>query len=174
MHHCQNSSLRCWQEILADSVPALDSVIVLSLDERDLETRRIARGLGISYLRRDVQEPSGCSHFCLRDLHSRIFGHPESSSQVTQLDDDDARYAEGGGVGGTWVGCGRVPYDYGNDACDSAPREPGHRTAHKNSSPTFQWLSEVHRVQNPLTSHIDTTWTTLIRQCVLKRGRISF
>ena len=34
---------RCWQEILAGNVPALDPVSVRSLDERDLETRRIAR-----------------------------------------------------------------------------------------------------------------------------------
>ena len=58
VHHCQFSSRRCRQEILAGNVPALDPVIVQSLDECDLETRHIARGLGISYLRRDVQEPS--------------------------------------------------------------------------------------------------------------------
>ena len=58
MHHCQYSSRRCSQEILAGTVPALDPVIVLFLGERDLETRRIARALGISHLRRDVQEPS--------------------------------------------------------------------------------------------------------------------
>ena len=37
--------------------------LVQSLDERKLETRRIARGPGISYLRRDVQEPSWCQSF---------------------------------------------------------------------------------------------------------------
>ena len=47
-------------EILAGIVPALDLVIVRSLDERDLETPRNARGLGISCLRRDVQEPNEC------------------------------------------------------------------------------------------------------------------
>ena len=35
-----------------------DPLIVWPLDERGLEIRRIARGLGISNLRRDVQEPS--------------------------------------------------------------------------------------------------------------------
>ena len=59
MHHCQYSSRRCWQETLAGNVPALDPVIVRSLDERDLETRRSARG------RRDVQEPSRSFLFCL-------------------------------------------------------------------------------------------------------------
>ena len=47
-----------FSSLLAGNVPALDPALVQSLDERDLETRRIARGLGISYLRRDLQEPS--------------------------------------------------------------------------------------------------------------------
>ena len=90
MHHCQYSSRRGWQEIMASNFPALDPALVQSLDERDLETR-----MDRAWSRHQLYQ-ARCTGahlmpfmFCLcfvflrvRSFLSLIIGHHGSQSQV--------------------------------------------------------------------------------------------
>ena len=79
-----------------------------------------------------------------------------------------------GNVVSTWVGCGRVPYDYSKDSCDTEfPRVVRLRT---DSRAALTQLPDclstaVHRVQKQFRNHFVTTWTTMMPHCVVDRAK---